>query len=54
MAIDEADEDFEDEQADVCVLQQCEGQERVQEGAGHGRQHVRALESTRHLDGRGT
>lgn len=54
MAIDEADEDFQDEQADVRVLQQREGQERVQEGAGQSRQHVGALEAARHLHGRGT
>lgn len=54
MAIDEADEDFEDEQADMCVLQQCKGQEWVQEGAGQSYQHVCALEAARHLDSRGT
>lgn len=54
MAIDEADQDLEDEQAYVRVLQQREGQERVQEGAGQSRQHVRALEAACHLDSRRT
>lgn len=54
MAIDEADEDFKHEQADVCVLQQREGQERVQERAGKSHQHVGALEAACHLHGRRT
>lgn len=45
MAIDEADEDLEDKEADLSVLHEGSRQQPVQEGAGKRRQHVAALEA---------
>lgn len=45
MAIDEADEDFEDEEANLSILHEGRGEQPVQEGAGKRRQHVTALEA---------
>lgn len=45
MAIDEADEDFEDEEAYLSILHEGRGEQPVQEGAGKSRQHVTALEA---------
>lgn len=45
MAIDEADEDLEDKEADLRVLHEGCGEQPVQEGAGKRRQHVTALEA---------
>lgn len=49
MAINEADEDLKDKEADLCVFHQSCREEPVQEGAGQSRQHVAALESSRDL-----
>lgn len=49
MAIDEADEDVQDQQADLRILHQREGEQRVQEGRRQGRQHVGGLEAHSHL-----
>ena len=49
MTIDEADEDVQDQQADLGVLHQREGEQRVQERRGQGCQHVGGLEAHRHL-----
>lgn len=45
MAIDEADEDLEDEEAYLGILHEGGGEQPVQEGAGKRRQHVTALEA---------
>lgn len=45
MAIDEADEDFEDEEAYLSILHEGRGEQPVQESAGKRRQHVTALEA---------
>lgn len=50
MAIDDADENLQDQQAHLGVLHQREGEQRVQEGGGQGCQHVGGLEAHRHLE----
>jgi len=49
VAIDEADEDLEDEEADLSVLHESCREQPVQEGAGKSREHVTALEAHRDL-----
>lgn len=49
MAIDEADEDLEDKEADLSVFHEGCGEEPVQESAGKCREHVTALEAHRDL-----
>ena len=50
MAIDEAEQDVDHQQADLWVFGEGEGEQRLQERAGQGRQHVGGLEAGRHLD----
>ena len=49
MAIDEADEDLEDKEADLSILHKGCGEQPVQEGAGKCREHITALETHRDL-----
>ncbi|KAH0622936.1 hypothetical protein JD844_025865 [Phrynosoma platyrhinos] len=46
VSVDEADENLEDEKADFRILHQRCREQPVQEGAGKGRQHVAALETS--------
>ena len=47
--IDERDEDGQNQQADLRILHQGEGEQRLQEGGGQRRQQVAALIALRHL-----
>lgn len=49
MAINEADEDLEDKEADLSILHEGCGEQPVQEGAGKRCEHVAALEAHRDL-----
>ena len=50
MAIDEAEQDVDHQQADLGVFGEGEGEQRLQERAGQRRQHVGGLEARRHLE----
>lgn len=48
-SVDERGEDGENEETDLGILHQSEGQQRLQEGRGQRRQQVTAFITLRHL-----